>query len=252
MRSAFWPRLIPACTITAMLVAFSGLAGCAGGDTATVRINISLPSHEVAFKPDIADRILAFFTFSKALKADTPPAENPPIDTVRVTVSGSGMSAITVDGNPATGYIELEVPSGSARRFEVRAGYSYEGQVGETLYHWYYGNETVVDLAAGETKNLQPLMIGMAYEISASSGNGLNIQWNYYGSAPTDYIIQAGPSETGPFNTIYPGSGTLYLDPLGFDDVLSPISSGYVRVKPIIGTSSGLFSEPVVIAGGIF
>jgi len=237
-----------------MLVAFSGLAGCAGGDTATVRINISLPSHEVAFKPDIADRILAFFTFSKALKADTPPAEDPPIDTVRVTVSGSGMSAITVDGNPGTGYIELEVPSGSARKFEVRAGYSYSIQGTSTGYIWYYDNETVVDLAPGETKNLQPLMIVAPDTVTALklAAGGLLISWSYDTSRgqPDSFIIQAGPSPGGPFTTIYPGSGVITSEEgsVSFTDETSTIPTGYyIRVKHIQGTGSGVYSEAVTV-----
>jgi len=240
-------RSVPAFFL--LVYVFFAFTGCTGGDTATVRINISLPSHEVAFKPGIADRIIAFFTLSKALKADPPPAEDPPIDTIRVTVSGPGMSAITVDGNAMDGYVELEVPSGSARRFEVRAGYSYSVQGQGTAYYWYYGNETVVDLSPGEMKSLQPLMVGMAYSISANSGNGLNISWQCYGVQPSSYIIQASPSEFGPFQTIYPGSGT--LDDTGpsvvYDDINSPITSGYIRIKSLMGNNSGLYSEPVEV-----
>lgn len=246
-------RLIPA--VFVLVVAFTSFTGCAGGDTATVRINISLPSREVAFSPGIADRILAFFTFSKALKADTPPAETPPIDTVRVTVSGPGMAAITVDGSPATGYIELEVPSGSARRFEVRAGYSYEGQVGETLYHWYYGNETVVDLAAGETKNLQPFMVGMPQNIYAAAldGGGLTIDWSYESTRglPDSFVIQAALSPNGPFTTLYPGSGYISIEDstIMFNDLASTIPAGYyIRLKHIQGSDSGAFSDVIQVS----
>jgi hypothetical protein len=230
------------------------VTGCAGGDTATVRINISLPSREVAFTPGITDRILAFFTFSEALKADPPPAETPPIDTVRVTVSGPGMAAITVDGSPATGYIELEVPSGSARRFEVRAGYSYSIQGEGIGYIWYYGNETVVNLSPGEAKNLQPFMVGMPQNIYAATMDvgGLAIDWSYESTRglPDSFVIQAAPSPNGPFITLYPGSGEISIEDstIMFNDLTSTIPAGYyIRLKHVQGSDSGAFSEVIPV-----
>jgi len=230
------------------------VTGCAGGDTATVRINISLASREVAFTPGIADRIIAFFTFSAPLEADTPPVESPAIDTIRVTVSGPGMSAMAVDGNAINGYIELEVPSGSARRFEVRAGYSYSIQGMSTGYIWYYGNETLVDLSPGETKNLQLFMVGMPQNINALelNGGGLEISWSYdiNRGQPDSFVIQAAPSPNGPFTTIYPGSGGINIGVgnILFEDLTSTIPAGYyIRLKHVQGSDSGAFSEVIPV-----
>lgn len=245
------------CILLAIVIVCSSISitGCAGGDTATVRINISLPSRDVAFTPGITDRILAFFTFSEALKADPPPAETPPIDTVRVTVSGPGMAAITVDGSPATGYIELEVPSGSARRFEVRAGYSYSIQGEGIGYIWYYGNETVVNLSPGEAKNLQPFMVGMPQNIYAATMDvgGLAIDWSYESTRglPDSFVIQAAPSPNGPFITLYPGSGEISIEDstIMFNDLTSTVPAGYyIRLKHIQGSDSGAFSDVIQVS----
>ncbi len=229
-----------------LLVLSAGFTGCAGGDSATVRIHFSLPSNEIAYRPTIIDRVLSFFTVGTMLHAGPPP-EDEEINIIRVTVSGPDMDTITVDGDPSTGYIELEVPSGHNRKFEIRAGNRVEGEPD----NWYYGNETKVSLAGGETKILRPVMVGMVHNIYPSSSNGLNISWSYYGKKPTQVIIQILLSESGHWETlsIKPENLDIAEDDkyCSYNDISSTIDSGYVRIKHMIGDSSGLFSEPVEI-----
>lgn len=244
VRSLFFSSIMCICLFGALLV-----TGCAGGDMAKVRINISLPSNKIAHSPTIIDRMLSFLTLGTMLNAEPPPIDGPEINIVLVTVSGPEMDTITVDGNPATGYIELEVPSGSNRRFEIRAGRINPDF--ENTYDWYYSNETTVNLASGETKSLKPVMIGMPIISSKQLSESLRIIWHYYGKTPTDVIIQVSPSEAGPWDTIYPGLGTIAFSEMPKQVVYNcyprPITSGWVRIKHKIGESSGLYCNPEII-----
>ena len=158
------------------------------------------------------------------------------------------MSTITKNADVINGYVELGIPSGNSRQFEVRAGYAYSGQGGETLYYWYYGSETVLDLAAGETKNLSPLMISFPLYLSASGGNGLDISWEMIVEAPYDFEIQYAQSPQGPYNTIYPGGGNINNSTIDYwyNNMAGP-ETGYIRIGPVIGNNDGVFSEPVEI-----
>ena len=92
------------------------LSGCAGGDIATVTINTGIHKQVSAAKVTLFDRLLAFLRPGMKAYADSPNVYDPDIAILTLTITGSGMNAITKDIPLDTGLISVDVPSGPGAR----------------------------------------------------------------------------------------------------------------------------------------
>ena len=118
----------------------AGMLSCSSGDTATVTIDTGIRKQA---QLSMLDKLIAWITFSQAVKADQPPSElYGNIKSIEVTISASDMGTITEVIPKETGRITLEVPAGSQRTFEVVAI--------DPDNRRYYGGIATVDLSAGQ------------------------------------------------------------------------------------------------------
>jgi hypothetical protein len=122
----------------------AGMLACSSGDTATVTIDTGIRKQA---QLSILDKLIAWITFSQAVKADQVPTElYGNIDSIEVTISASDMGTITEEILTDTGRITLEVPAGSQRTFEVVAI--------DPDHRRFYGGIATVDLSAGQQVEL--------------------------------------------------------------------------------------------------
>ncbi len=214
MRSAFWPHLIPACTITAMLVAFSGLAGCAGGEMATVTIDVGHPGFAKAHTPSVFDRMLAFLSFSTRVEAEPPPVDFS-VDYLSITVSAPDFETITRDIPLDTGQLTLEVPAGNNRTFTLVAFNDH----GDGYITRDYGGIVTTNLQGGATITLPITMGSLPPQVTwpgmLNAGTfGVSVDWNESAGAEGYYVYRSEMVD-GPYELIVhvPGfSNTDYLD----------------------------------------
>lgn len=190
------------------------ITGCAGGDTATVTINIG--DHVAKTNtPSVVDRIIAFLSLSSRAQAGPVPSD---VYDVTVTINGAGMSSIT-QSIPETGVITLDVPSGPARVFTV-VGHDVDGAR-------YMGGIATKDLAAGESVIL-PIQMGELPMIPsdpyAYTSSGITLYWDYYGDPESliGFIIYRSSQLDGLFVPIAAGrkedfenDGYRFNDPTG-------------------------------------
>ncbi len=138
-------RTVPVLIIIALTAVCISLAGCAGGDTATVTINTGIHQQATTSKLTLFDRFTAFFPFIQKVYAE--PWDGYGLD---ITISGAGMDSFTRVVPSETGILTLEVPSGPARTFTAVA-YSDE--------HRAYGGIVTTDLAPGASVTI-PIQMG--------------------------------------------------------------------------------------------
>ncbi len=144
-------RLINAAVILAVLAAVHvPFTGCAGGDTATVTVNVGIGNVARAHTPAIFDRFLALISMSSALRAD-PVSPQYGLTSIEITVSGSGMASIKQSIPMVTGELTLDVPAGPARTFTVVA-YSENSPT--------YGGIAVRNLSPGASETI-PIQMGL-------------------------------------------------------------------------------------------
>ncbi|NMB64636.1 MAG: hypothetical protein GYA16_07175 [Spirochaetes bacterium] len=130
-----------ACIVCIGIVAF---VSCSYENTATVTIDTGI-RHQAQL--GWFDRVLAFFSLAQPLQAD------PPIDLffdeLEINVTALDMDVISLRFNydqivNNNGRINLDVPAGNQRTFEVVA------LAGSTFPERYYGGIATVDLSPGE------------------------------------------------------------------------------------------------------
>jgi hypothetical protein len=109
--------------------------------TATVVINLNLPDKHAEASTSIPDRIFRFFM--KDAMAQTAPAS---LKSIKVLVSGDNFAVIEKNFIPS-GSINLKVPAGKLRLFEVLA-YVSDNDPGAAIS---FMGTAVMDLPAGET-----------------------------------------------------------------------------------------------------
>ncbi|HSV95630.1 MAG TPA: hypothetical protein VLM75_01720 [Spirochaetota bacterium] len=212
----FKRRYLTTLFILALFATAFFITGCAGGDMATVTINIGNHVAKVD-RPSIVDRILAFLTFSTRLQADPPSVFFNRID---LTVSGAGMRTIDRTIPTDTGEITLDMPSGPARVFTI-VGY-------DDADSRLMGGIATKDLAAGENVTIPIQMGELPYPPNntyAISGPGVNISWSYSTGEPIGligFIIYRSSQPGGPFIPIAAGRkedfdnvGYRFIDPTG-------------------------------------
>lgn len=169
------------------------LTGCAGGDMATVTINIG--NHVAKTNtPSIVDRIIAFLSLSSRAQAGPVPSD---VYDVTVTINGAGMSSIT-QSIPETGVITLDVPSGPARVFTV-VGYDVDGAR-------YMGGIAMKDLAPGGSETVSitmgelPVAPDYLYFYGGVYPSDIQLTWTYGGVEAnlTGFTIYRAPDLSTP------------------------------------------------------
>jgi len=117
----------------------AGMLSCSSGDTATVTIDTGIRQQA---QLSMLDKLIAWITFSQAVKADPVPSVLDDITSISVTITASDMGTITEEIPLGTGRITLEVPAGIQRTFEVVAI--------DPDNRRFYGGIATVDLSAGQ------------------------------------------------------------------------------------------------------
>lgn len=206
------------------------ITGCAGGDMATVTINIGDHIAQ-ADRPSMVDRIIAFFSLSTRLQADPPPSSIYGID---LTINGPGMETIVRSIPLDTGLITVDVPSGPARVFTI-VGYNESDER-------YMGGIETKDLAPGASETISITMgdlpIAPMNPYAENNYPGITMTWEYngYPESLVGFIVYRAWQEEGPFVPIAAGrkedfenNGYRYYDPNGKGSVDS--NPSYYKVS---------------------
>lgn len=192
---------------------FIHINGCAGGDSATVTINVGIENVARAHTPTVFDRFLALISMSSTLRA-APPNPQLGLTSLEITVSGVGMASIKQSIPMETGQLTLDVPSGPARTFTVVA-YSEDLPA--------YGGIAVKTLSPGASETI-PIQMGLLppppEQMNLNAGwndpTGVELGWSYSFSEPPGLIgfriYRSDNLEPGPYYVISSGTKERYYN----------------------------------------
>ncbi len=191
-------------SLLVLTLLFTALISCSYENTATVTIDTGIRQQA---QRSWIDHLLAWISFSRPVKADTPPDELY-VDKISVTISASDMETITQSIPRDTGRITLEVPAGSQRTFEV---------VGNNTYYSaerFYGGITTLDLTAGQQVTLD-IAMGKLFFINdgsyyySSTNSTITITPNSsYNYNPTAFKIYKDVNDTSILEYVVTGFST--------------------------------------------
>ena len=160
-----------------VIVIVLAMAGCSYENTATVTIDTGIRKQA---QLSLLDKVIAWFSLSKAVQADQPPAEVS-FEELTLTVSTSDMSAITQTYGYSDiinnhGKITLEIPAGSQRTFEIVAS---RREMTGSFFPRYYGGIKTVDLSPGQNVDLDIQMGELPFEVYLTFLNyGFGVVYN--------------------------------------------------------------------------
>ncbi len=148
MKNTFLIRALSV-ALMALCLAFTGLAGCVGGDMATVTIKINHPNFDQTYSPSFFDRVIAFFSLSSRAEAGNLP-QGLEFERIRLFVTGPTIAPIRTQIPMSEGAITLSVPSGKNILFRVKA----DGMGGIDNPTYDYAGEFTTTLVPGESKEI--------------------------------------------------------------------------------------------------
>lgn len=202
--------ILVACLFATGITLFTG---CAGGDSATVTINVGIENVARTYTPTIFDRFLALISMSSTLRA-APPSPQLGLTSIEITVSGAGMGSIKQSIPMETGQLTLDVPSGPARTFIVVA-YSESSPT--------YGGIVVRNLSPGASETI-PIQMGllppppevMNLNAGWAEPTGVELSWSYSFAEPPGLIgfriYRSDNLDPGPYYVISSGTKERYYN----------------------------------------
>ncbi len=212
-----------AVSFASVLALVTGLGcGYTGGDTASVSLQITVGTK---------GKSLARSAFTR----DAAPSS---IESISLTVTGSGMDEINETIPLDTGSISVKVPAGSNRTFRVRA---------ETAYDAYLMGSAVVDLSPGSVNEVPVSMevYGMPVLNTTGSNNPFGLPGESYSTYPAfvdidgdgdqDLVINVGSGSIDSALIFYENQSGSFISMTTPSGTLPPAYYGYATFADMDG-----------------